>query len=786
MKKIIMLAFANIRKSKGHSISLLIMLIITSAVLNIGLLMFNNYNSYFSKINKELNTSDCYITLPYQFYNEDVLNFIKNHENVNAFEKEISVSKKVKVEKKKTNDTKETMLFFNNEVKRNFSKKKFIGEYLPLDDNSIYLGYYFNIEWGYKLNDTIKLEFGEYKKEYTIKGFVEDIYFATPDMGMISGYFTEKEFKHIVKKSESKNIVFFADLNKNNTEVETELNDYIINKVGQEIGSNMDFNNSILGIHLSTCQMSRTMMANILSVMFVTFSFIIAVVCLFIIRFRIDNSIEEDMVKIGSLKAIGYISSQIIGSIVVQFSLIATVGSMIGIACSYPALPIISDVLAHQSALKWEQGFDVFNSSIAFLAIFSFVLLISFLTSYRIKKINPIIALRGGIKSHSFRKNYFALDKSSGILVWCLGLKAIFHNKKQSIMISIITLVVTFAGVFGLLMFYNSTIDTTTFAETPGLEVSNIEVEIDSKVTDNKAFLKEIKKRDGIEFAQFIDNTVISTEGLTLLNTIMEDFNTKRTKMVYEGRYPTHDNEIVINGNVAELIGKKIGDTITVKGQNEDLDYLITGLQQGANQAGNNSAMTYKGYTRLYPDFKFNTITIYLEDGIETESYLKKLVKDYKSVIKKNWNIDKEFEDGLGMYIPIVSKSGAAILFISILVVILVLYFVINSFIVKSRRELGIQKAIGFTTIQLMNQVSFSILPPITIGVISGSIIGAYSINPVMSIAQKGMGVLKANYIIKPEWICMLAIAVVVLSYFVSMLLTLRIRKISAYALVIE
>lgn len=101
MNKIIMLAFANIKKSKGHSISLLVMLILASSVLNIGLLMFNNYNSYFSKINKELNTSDVYITLPYEYYNKEAVNFIKNHENVKDFQFEIGISKKVKIEKKK-------------------------------------------------------------------------------------------------------------------------------------------------------------------------------------------------------------------------------------------------------------------------------------------------------------------------------------------------------------------------------------------------------------------------------------------------------------------------------------------------------------------------------------------------------------------------------------------------------------------------------------------------------------------------------------------------------------
>ncbi|WP_342435466.1 hypothetical protein NSS79_17490 [Paenibacillus sp. FSL L8-0436] len=38
--------------------------------------------------------------------------------------------------------------------------------------------------------------------------------------------------------------------------------------------------------------------------------------------------------------------------------------------------------------------------------------------------------------------------------------------------------------------------------------------------------------------------------------------------------------------------------------------------------------------------------------------------------------------------------------------------------------ELGIQKAIGFTTCQLMNQLSLGFLPPIIMGVLLGSIAG--------------------------------------------------------------
>jgi putative ABC transport system permease protein len=143
-------------------------------------------------------------------------------------------------------------------------------------------------------------------------------------------------------------------------------------------------------------------------------------------------------------------------------------------------------------------------------------------------------------------------------------------------------------------------------------------------------------------------------------------------------------------------------------------------------------------------------------------------------------------ELGAGVYISIVSKVGITILVTTIAVVILVLYFVINSSVVRKKRELGIQKAFGFTTFQLMNQLSLSFLPPIIIGVCIGILIGITQTNVIMSMAQSGMGIKEANFIITPVSITLFGLAIIIISYVTSMLITYRIRKISAYALVSE
>ncbi len=782
-----MLATANIRKSKGHTISLGIMLIIAGMMLSLGLLMLLNYNTYFNKLADELNTSDSYITVPYRYCTDEVYDYLKNHSNVKSYTSEYTLPISVPITRPNGSEIKQAILFFNNEIGRENTKKKFIGEYLPLDNDSIYVAYYFNIEWVYELGDTINLDFGDGEKSYKINGFVEDVYNATPNLGAMSGYLSDIEFNRIFENTDKKCVDFFINQHDDTAVIETDLNEYIKNNIDSEISNDNDISESVWTIHFSLCKLGRTMMANLLAAIMVLFAVIVVAICMIIIRFRIKNSIEEDMTKIGSLKAMGYTSKQIITSIMLQFVIIAFIGSVIGVAISFIFVPNISDLLAHQSALLWEQGFSFSNSVLTLTIIILFVLIIAFSTAKKIRKINPIVALRGGITTHNFKKNHMPLDKSSGNLSFVLGMKSIFQNIKQSLMIGIITISVSFVGTYGLIMFYNTTVDTTTFAETTGTEVSNIIVMIDTSVTDSEVFLNEILERDDVDFAQYITHTpMLTIEGMTINTSVMEDYSTRRTVMVYDGRYPIHDNEIAINGNTAKLMGKNIGDTVSVKGQNGDVEYLITGFVQGSQYAGLIASMTYSGYIKLFPSYEINEVYIYLKDKTDTEKCLQSLLDDYGDVIKLSVNMDKEIEKGMGMYTDIIALVGGAILVISFMIIILVLYFILNSLVIKQKHELGIQKAIGFTTIQLMNQMTFGVMPSIIFGIIAGCILGAYATNPIMSIAQNGMGIVKAHYIIRPDWVIVFGIAVAIISYASSMLITSKIHRISAYALVTE
>lgn len=778
-----MLSFANIRKTKGHTVSMLLMFLIAALLLNAGLLVFLNFGSYFEKITKELNASDVYYIMPSPQYTEKVDKYIENNDNILEMQKEDSMWALASIPY--NGDKRDLTLLFNDADKsRSLSKWKFVGEHLPTDSMSIYLPYVLSIDGGYKLNDKFVVTLKDTILTFTIKGFTEDTYFSSLDTGIMGAYLPRESYEQISQKLDDNydTKLVFANLTKEGKSIDTGIRDLLSKEVPTDM---TDITGTFFSIDLPLIKLSRTMMAAIVAIMIVAFAVIIAIVCLIVVRFRIGNSIEEDMTKIGSLKAIGYTSRQIVLSVVLQFLLTAFVGCVAGISVSYLATPVLSDVFAHQSGLMWVQGFDFKISSIALCAILIVVLAISFLSARRIHNLNPIVALRGGIITHNFRKNYLPLHKSKGRLPIVLAFKSMLQNKKQSIMIGFILVAVSFSTTFSFIMFYNTVIDTKAFAKIPGMEISNAIAVLNADV-DNTKLVENIKNMSDVREVQFIDQTTIKIDDNDVFTYVMDDYSAKETNTVYEGRYPLHDNEIVIAGYLSEIIQKNIGESVTLKMGDKQADFIITGLSQGAHMGGMNASIRRDGFFKLNPNFKQQQLQIYLNKDVNADKFIKELEKAYKNSIIATIDMDKSMELGLGMYTSIVSKVGITMIVVMSLVVILVLYFVINSSIIRRKRELGIQKALGFTTLQLMNQLSIGFLPPIIVGVLIGSIVGITQTNALMTVAQRAMGIMKANYIITPVWIALFGVAIVIISYITSMLITYQIRKISAYALVSE
>ncbi|MCL1794605.1 MAG: ABC transporter permease [Oscillospiraceae bacterium] len=798
MKKLWIFASANIKKHKSVSVTLAIMFVVAALLLNAGLLVVLNYGSFFEKLKDELNPSDAYFMIPEGLYSEKIEQYFDENEHVKEIQYDESLI--LSCEILSQGDKKDFAVMFRNmdeTQSAGLSKWKFAGSHLPAgkaEDMPVYVPDIFKAVSGYNLDDKIKLTYkdeqGKDKTlEFTVKGYTEDIYFSSTDMGILSFYLTEETYNHvseILKTSGFKERLLFVNLDDiaNVSKVESGLRELLALNSSSLISN--DISEMVVAIDIELVGMSRTMMASMISVMMVVFAFIIVVVCLLVVRFRIVNSIEEDMLKIGSLKSAGYTSGQIMISVLMQFGAIAALGSLIGIMLSYPSLPFVAKVFEQQSGLKWEQGFDSAVSSAAFAIIMIIVAAVSLLASHKIKKLSPVRALRGESDARKFKHNYLPLEKIYANLSIRLAFKSILQNFRQSVMILIIGAAVAFAGSFGIIMYYNTSADTSSFAKVPGMEICNA-IAILNPQMDHTDIVNEINNMATVRKTYYFDEVKLKVDGNDVSCFVMADYADKETRLVYDGRYPEKSGEIVLAGILAGRIDKKTGDKVTVGVNGSGEIFTVTGLSNGASMGGMNTCVLKEDFIRFNPDFKPQSLYICLEKGTDAAEFVKMLENRYnKELLKGTMDFDKGLAEGMASYQSIVAAMGITMLVITLAVIALVLYFVVGSSVIRRKHELGIQKAVGFTTVQLMNQIAVGFAVPVLCGVIIGSLLGAFCTNPLMSVAMKGMGVMKAGFIVAPIWVTLFGIGTFVFAYLLSLAVTWRIRRISAYALVTE
>ena len=171
--------------------------------------------------------------------------------------------------------------------------------------------------------------------------------------------------------------------------------------------------------------------------------------------------------------------------------------------------------------------------------------------------------MRGGIQTHSFRKNWFPLEKAKGGLHFLLAMKSMVANAKQNMMILFIIIALTFAWIFSVVLYYNVASDKTAFVNLFGDEPANVMVVVQSDL-DTKDLLSDIERLNHVRKVNLFDRAEMNIDGQRVFTSITEQYY-QLENIVYEGRQPKHENEISISWVVSDQINKGIGDMVEVE-----------------------------------------------------------------------------------------------------------------------------------------------------------------------------------------------------------------------------
>ncbi|TDX97818.1 UNVERIFIED_CONTAM: putative ABC transport system permease protein [Lysinibacillus xylanilyticus] len=774
--KIINLALANIRRSKSATASLFTFILVAALLLNIGLMVITQINTFFDSKAEQLKDPHAIIMMDYASYNSSYGEFITKYPGVTESETEEII--KMDIAKYNFGDSEfaNSTAIFNADDHRNIGALKLVEKLNSSSANDIFLPYIFKTNGGYELGEDFTITYQNKDFDFRIAGFFETTMMGTTNTGIMKFMLPEISYQTLADEQLTEGLIISAVM-EDETQSTKLLNDFIKEFPQSTVGD-------IWTLDIEMVKSVSTLTINIIAMILVAFAAIIVLVSLIVIKYRVSNSIEDGMTNIGVLKAIGYTSRQILSSIILQFVLIAFSASVVGIALSYCLMPFIGSIISSLSGLIWYQGFNmIINLANIFIVAFC-VVIVALISAFRVRKIQPIMALRGGIQTHSFRKNYFPLENTGGGLHFLLAIKSMLSNVKQNIMILLIIIALTFASVFSVVLYYNIASDKTAFVNLFGIEPANVMISV-KPGTDTTELLSHIKQMDQVSKVNIFDFITTKIDNKTVYTNVTNNYNQFENNVVYEGRQPKYDNEISISWVVSNQINKGIGDTVEVEYGTETVSFLVTGLSQSIGNLGQIAALTMDGIQQLQSDYKGTTLYVYL-DGISNQNFIENVHEKYGDYIVETLDIAENIESQTGMYTAAVFAVMTMVLTITVLVVVMILYLVIKTMIIKRKKEFGVMKAIGYSTIQLMHQISISFLPVIITGVTIGGVLGYFYTNPMLSVLLSSVGVKRLAFTIHLPTILMLCVGILILGYIVSMFVSLKIKKISAYSLITE
>ena len=777
MRKIWMLSLANIRKSKGQTTGMLILMLMAVMLLNIGLVMYSDVGSFFDERATLLNAPHFIAFQSIDAPSNAPFYFMEGFPGVT----EVEIQYVLRGAGATFIDNRSTFIFLTISYvspNQQMNPLSLIGDFLPLSDDAIYIPHAMFLDGGFEIGDRFRLEFMTEELTFTLAGSTEEIMLGCIQAIQYRVYVPKERFLEISQQFPENRVHMLSARMEEEAQSALFVTSYIREFLGTEYEPWGVFTYDV-------ARRTRIEIPMIVAQLVTVFSFILLVVGVIVIRFRTNNGIEENMENIGILKASGYRNYQIISSIIMQFGLIAFVGGLLGAAAAQIALPIMIGIVEPIIALPWDVGIDMLAMAFAILSVLVVVLLFTFLSSLRVIKLYPLTALRAGSSTHSFAKNTVPLDKYCAPLTVLLAAKQLLQNKKQAVMTGIIISGITFASVVGVSMYYNMNINVDAFVRMVTGEISDIVVTLNDS-DDGADFMERMSSHPEVD-------NIIKQEGVTLLvndimthTIVMEDLSLITGALLVDGRLPFHDNEIALGAPVLMALDKQPGDWVTIKRGDAEYPFLVTGIAQATIYNGIVGFINIYGLSQIDPDFAFHGFTIHLTDSADIDDFMYALSTTDGDMLANMYSMPEQVDVFMDMIYDVFSLIAALTLGGVAAVILLVLYLVIKTIILYRRRELGIQKALGFTTLQLMNQIALSLTPTVLMGTIIGSVSGGFGFNPLMVIVTRGVGIARADLPIPVALVVAVCATLVLLSYAVSILIAGRIRKISAYALVTE
>lgn len=620
-----------------------------------------------------------------------------------------------------------------------------------------------------KIGDTVEL--GNDNGSYTFKvaSFFEDPYMGSSVMGIKTILISDEDFADLKAKAAedhrsgleddkrsfelSKLIIIDKKPGLDLTEIEFE----------RELNNVSDFA-SYCWITLSKEQAGSYMllMTKVFSAVLLIFVVLLLVAAMIVLGHNIGSSIDMDFVNIGILKAVGMTNASVKLALLAGYMCTVAAGLFAGIPLAIPILKIINSATRSSSGLEVPSDINVGLVLCVILAILLLVAAFIMLKTRRISEATPIKAIRGGRDSVHF-SSVLKLPVSGKKLGVSLAYRQFISEKKQYAAAIIVTAILAMFMILmnDMMRWFNSQnmlvdmFSVTKYDLTASFVDEDTQKDIENVISEHTAYRKYQMSSEYLLFDD-VQMYCYIVEAPDMINTIRK------------GRTCTYDNEVLITQYVADGFHMNVGDTVTVKRGGVARKMVISGIYDSANDMGKNFAISKAAYSKFAreetvsesgvsgavksssdeEEWSGKGICYDLDNTDECDAIIQEIDKRYGDNQGITYSIHSAKDDFEGVAGTVnIAIQGLTLLtyMLGAVFVIVTVIIVCGKVLMREQKDIGIYKALGFTSFRLRCQLAVRFIVTAVVGSLLGIVLALIVSKPFFKAGFESFGIYSFN-----------------------------------------
>ncbi|MCR5301845.1 MAG: hypothetical protein K6E49_05345 [Lachnospiraceae bacterium] len=476
------------------------------------------------------------------------------------------------------------------------------------------------------------------------------------------------------------------------------------------------------------------------------FAVVMLVIAMVIIHFSVKNFIMLNMRNTGIMEASGYTVKQLVMILLVQLLLVSGFGSAAGIVLGAALLQPAGAIILATLGLTWNQSADPVTAVSVFAAICLVVSVLTLALGHEYSKTTVLSALHGGNSVTKNRRNHFSFEHTALPISLTLALKDTFGNFRSKLGTIFIMAVLSISTIFGFGMVDSYAKDDAALLNLAGMFDCDAVVDGSETMMKNVAAMDTVKSVYGDTWYAF--NYMIGKRAASITTRAFTDTSDIVGGSILEGGWPVKENDIMLASAAADTLNAGLGDTVTIKNGGKEENYKVCGLCQTMNNMGMMAYITVAGYERVAPAVSEYSIWVNLKPGKTFDEFKEEFEDVYPDVEVTDYREAARNTTGV-----VSAGMKAVAVFIAALTIMIVAFvesLIVRAQITREWRNLGISKALGFTSGSLIRRVMLSNMPAILIGVAIGLALSPSCCSGLMKSAFAIFGFRKAVFFIDP------------------------------------